>query len=66
MLKLGSSKPWPEAMEMVTGQTRMDASALREYFAPLEKWLKTENERSGEFVGWESSDKCKIVFNKEN
>jgi len=40
MLKLGSSKPWPEALEQVTGQTVMDASAMLEYFKPLHDWLK--------------------------
>jgi peptidyl-dipeptidase A len=59
MLQLGASKPWPEAMAMVTGQPKMDAEALREYFAPLETWLKAENERSGETIGWEKTDKCK-------
>jgi len=25
MLKMGSSKPWPEAMKAITGQDKMDA-----------------------------------------
>ncbi|XP_065334357.1 angiotensin-converting enzyme-like [Cloeon dipterum] len=59
MLQLGSSKPWQDAMEIVTGQREMDASAIREYFAPLEKWLQEENERTGEFIGWEEpSNTC--------
>ncbi|ESO94197.1 hypothetical protein LOTGIDRAFT_118685, partial [Lottia gigantea] len=53
MLKLGSSKPWPEAMKMVTGSTKMDASALMEYFQPLIDWLKKENE--GEDLGWDEN-----------
>lgn len=55
MLQLGSSKPWQDAMEVLTGQRNMDASGLLEYFAPLHDWLKAENERTGEFVGWEPS-----------
>nr|XP_049694506.1 angiotensin-converting enzyme isoform X2 [Helicoverpa armigera] len=55
MLQLGSSKPWPDAMEALTGQRNMDASGVLEYFAPLHDWLKAENERTGEFVGWEPS-----------
>ncbi|CAG9795380.1 unnamed protein product [Diatraea saccharalis] len=55
MLQLGSSKPWPEAMEMLTGQRNMDASGVLEYFQPLYDWLKAENERTGEFIGWETS-----------
>lgn len=52
---MGSSKPWPDAMEVLTGQRNMDASGLLEYFQPLYEWLKAENERTGEFIGWEPS-----------
>ncbi|XP_026489175.2 angiotensin-converting enzyme-like isoform X1 [Vanessa tameamea] len=55
MLQLGSSKPWPDAMEAITGQRKMDASGVLEYFEPLYEWLKAENERSGEYIGWEPS-----------
>jgi len=64
MLQLGASKPWPEAMELVTGQPEMDAGALREYFAPLEEWLKAENERTGETIGWDKTDKCEFPYRK--
>ncbi|GFR94014.1 angiotensin-converting enzyme [Elysia marginata] len=53
MLQLGSSKPWPEAMEKITGQRRMDAGPLLEYFEPLMDYLKKQN---GDDYGWE--DKC--------
>lgn len=53
---MGSSKPWPEAMNVLTGERKMDAQGLMEYFKPLHDWLKAENERTGEFVGWESSE----------
>ncbi|XP_055868870.1 angiotensin-converting enzyme-like [Biomphalaria glabrata] len=43
MLKLGASRPWPEAMEVITGQRKMDASALMEYFRPLMEFLRKEN-----------------------
>ncbi|CAB3376655.1 Hypothetical predicted protein [Cloeon dipterum] len=65
MLQLGQSKPWPDAMEVITGQRNMDASALREYFAPLEDWLRAENERTGEFIGWEKSDKYCLQTREE-
>jgi len=52
MLKMGASRPWPEAMEKMTGQRKMSTQALREYFEPLEVWLKNENEKSGVEVGW--------------
>ena len=53
MLKLGSSKPWPDALEALTGSRKMTASDLREYFRPLEEWLKKNNEEHKEHVGWE-------------
>jgi peptidyl-dipeptidase A len=39
MLKMGQSQPWPEALHALTGSKKMDASALLDYFAPLQKWL---------------------------
>ena len=41
-------------MEALTGGREMDASAIREYFSPLEQWLKEDNEKHGEFIGWET------------
>jgi peptidyl-dipeptidase A len=43
MLALGSSRPWPDGLEALTGQRQMDASAMAEYFAPLKAWLDAEN-----------------------
>uniref|UniRef100_A0A0P4W2J2 Angiotensin-converting enzyme n=1 Tax=Scylla olivacea TaxID=85551 RepID=A0A0P4W2J2_SCYOL len=57
MLQMGSSKEWPDAMEALTGVREMDASAIREYFSPLEMWLKEDNEKHGEFIGWETDEK---------
>lgn len=53
MLKLGSSKPWQDAMEALTGQREMDASAIVEYFKPLDDWLTEQNK--GEVVGWDTT-----------
>ena len=50
MLEMGQSRPWPEAMQVVTGQREADASAILEYFAPLKKWLDEQNK--GMKVGW--------------
>jgi peptidyl-dipeptidase A len=50
MLAMGASKPWPEAMRAISGETKGDASALVEYFEPLRKWLKEQNK--GETCGW--------------
>ncbi|XP_069337702.1 angiotensin-converting enzyme isoform X3 [Eulemur rufifrons] len=51
-MKLGFSKPWPEAMKLITGQPNMSASAMMNYFKPLLDWLVTENGRHGEKLGW--------------
>jgi peptidyl-dipeptidase A len=50
MLEMGQSKPWPDALEALTGQRQMDATALLDYFAPLQKWLDEQNK--GQKVGW--------------
>lgn len=60
MLKMGSSKPWPDAMEVITGQRNMDAKPLMRYFTPMYEWLKEENKRNGEYVGWDVPKKGKI------
>ena len=44
MLKIGRSTAWPEALAAFTGERDIDASALAEYFAPLEVWLEKQNE----------------------
>ncbi len=38
-LEMGASRPWPEALEALTGEREMDATAMVEYFAPLTDWL---------------------------
>ncbi|MGA2856037.1 MAG: M2 family metallopeptidase [Candidatus Sulfotelmatobacter sp.] len=50
MLEMGQSKPWPDALEALTGQRQMDASAILDYFAPLQKWLDEQNK--GVKAGW--------------
>ena len=52
MLALGASKPWPEALETLTGEKKMDASALADYFAPLKAWLDQQNAAKHYPVGW--------------
>nr|XP_019588384.1 PREDICTED: angiotensin-converting enzyme-like [Rhinolophus sinicus] len=69
MLKQGSSKPWPEVLQNITGKTKMSAKALMTYFKPLLDWLVTENVRQGEILGWpdfscfyEEKDTDKVKF----
>ena len=50
MLEMGLSKPWPDALEKITGQRMMDATAIRDYFKPLEIWLNQQN--AGKPTGW--------------
>jgi peptidyl-dipeptidase A len=47
---MGASKPWPDALETFTGKREIDGSALVEYFAPLQTWLKEQNK--GQQCGW--------------
>lgn len=50
MLEMGSSKPWPDALEAFTGERQMSGKALVEYFAPLKAWLDEQNK--GKPQGW--------------
>ena len=50
MLQMGQSRPWPEALEAMTGEREMDASAMYEYFEPLKSWLDEQN--AGRKVGF--------------
>ncbi|GAA4781465.1 M2 family metallopeptidase [Lysobacter hankyongensis] len=52
MLSKGSSQPWQKTMKELTGGEKMDASAVLEYFAPLQAWLKEQNE--GQSCGWQA------------
>lgn len=45
MLAMGLSRPWQEALKTMTGEDRMDASAIIDYFAPLKQWLDEENKK---------------------
>ncbi|CAN5671312.1 M2 family metallopeptidase [soil metagenome] len=53
MLEMGQSRPWPDALHAMTGERRMDAGAMLEYFAPLKKWLDEQNR--GKTIGWEQA-----------
>ena len=61
MMEMGLSRPWPEALHALTGQRQMDATAMLDYFAPLnmpqkpplkgaKKWLDEQNREKP--VGW--------------
>jgi peptidyl-dipeptidase A len=50
MLEMGLSRPWPDALEALTGAREMDATAILDYFAPLKAWLDAQNQ--GLVCGW--------------
>jgi peptidyl-dipeptidase A len=43
MLAMGMSEPWPVALKAMTGEDKMDATAILDYFAPLKTWLDQQN-----------------------
>jgi peptidyl-dipeptidase A len=45
MLAMGSSEPWPAALKAMTGEDKMDATAIIDYFAPLKSWLDEQNKK---------------------
>ena len=50
MMALGASRPWQDAMQALTGQRELDASAILAYFEPLKTWLDEQNR--GRQCGW--------------
>jgi len=52
MLRLGSSKPWQDALEELTGEREMSARPILKFFEPLHQWLKKTNLENGDIVGW--------------
>jgi peptidyl-dipeptidase A len=50
MLEMGSSRPWPEALAVLNGESAMDATAILDYFAPLKAWLDDQNRNAK--PGW--------------
>ncbi len=53
MLSKGNSQPWQQTLKELTGGETMDASAVLEYFAPLQEWLVEQNE--GKTCGWQAA-----------
>ena len=50
LMSAGLSQPWQASLNRVAGADKLDAAALRAYFAPLEKWLDEQN--AGKPEGW--------------
>ena len=52
MLKMGTSRPWPDALAAMTGSRQMDATAIIDYFAPLKIWLDEQVAKGNSKGGW--------------
>ena len=50
MLAMGASKPWPDALQALTGSRAISGKPMIRYFVPLTKWLKEQNK--GKQCGW--------------
>ncbi|XP_061518111.1 angiotensin-converting enzyme [Anopheles gambiae] len=67
LMERGTSQPWQQVLQEVIGEGRLDGSALREFFRPLEEWLRNENLRNNEYVGWiYDGDYCKHSIETAN
>ncbi|GAB3514262.1 M2 family metallopeptidase [Pseudoxanthomonas daejeonensis] len=53
MLAHGSSQPWQATLKELTGSEQIDGGAVLEYFAPLQEWLKQQNQ--GKQCGWQAT-----------
>lgn len=60
-MERGTSRPWQDVLFEATGDSRLDPSAIREFFQPLEEWLRAENFRTGELVGWTYGKSKQVV-----
>ncbi len=50
MLEMGSSQPWPDALEAFTGTRQMDGGSMVRYFQPLMTYM--EEQTRGQDCGW--------------
>ena len=53
MLEMGQSQPWPDELQTFTGERDFDASAIIDYFKPLDDWLTQQN--AGQQCGWDGT-----------
>ena len=51
MLALGSSVPWQDAFENLTGSRQLSGKSILNYYAPLKEWLDEQNKNR--ICGWE-------------
>lgn len=51
---MGRSKSWTTALEAISGDVRMDAKAMLNYFEKLHTWLKEDNDKHNRLRGWKT------------
>lgn len=61
---MGASRPWPEAMQVITGQPAMSAEPIIKYFRPLIDWLKIQNANLTK--GWDRRCSIPRYMHKDN
>ncbi|TMS36533.1 hypothetical protein L596_003676 [Steinernema carpocapsae] len=49
----GASINWAEALEQITGEKKLDAKPLLDYYSPLISWLSNTNEHDEMYLGWD-------------
>ncbi|XP_059225077.1 angiotensin-converting enzyme [Stomoxys calcitrans] len=62
VMKMGATKHWRDILQMATGDRRLSAQGVLEYFAPLYIWLKDQNRKLGLVPGWDDDIKCGNYF----
>ncbi|XP_077419830.1 angiotensin-converting enzyme 2 isoform X2 [Vanacampus margaritifer] len=55
MLALGRSRSWTRALHTISGDIKMDAQPLLDYFQKLHLWLKEDNMKHKRTVGWDAA-----------
>lgn len=51
-LRAGSSRTWQEVLKEMTGTDEMNVGPLLEYFQPVTVWLREQNTKNNEILGW--------------
>lgn len=65
MLELGRSQSWTKALQTISGDVRMNARPLLDYFQKLYDWLKEENIKHNRTLGWRTdTDPCEYKRDK--
>ncbi|XP_028297875.1 angiotensin-converting enzyme 2 isoform X1 [Gouania willdenowi] len=55
MLESGRSQAWTRALQTISGDVRMDARPLLDYFQKLYEWLVIENKENNRVGGWKTT-----------